>query len=33
MKVMLDGYTQDRFDRLLIVYTKFINTMKQEAGC
>jgi F-type H+-transporting ATPase subunit gamma len=31
LKVMLDGYTQDRFDRLLIIYTKFINTMKQEA--
>ncbi len=30
VKVMLDGYSTDRFDRLLIVYTKFINTMKQE---
>ena len=30
IKVMLDGYTQDRFDRLLIFYTRFINTMKQE---
>ncbi|HYK12748.1 MAG TPA: F0F1 ATP synthase subunit gamma [Burkholderiales bacterium] len=30
IKVMLDGYMQDRFDRLLIFYTKFINTMKQE---
>ncbi len=30
VKVMLDGYTQDRFDRLLIFYTKFVNTMKQE---
>ncbi|MBI4189103.1 MAG: F0F1 ATP synthase subunit gamma [Betaproteobacteria bacterium] len=30
VKVMLDGYTQDRFDRLMIFYTKFINTMKQE---
>jgi F-type H+-transporting ATPase subunit gamma len=30
IKVMLDGYTQDRFDRLLIVSTRFINTMKQE---
>ncbi|MFN9793821.1 MAG: F0F1 ATP synthase subunit gamma, partial [Pseudomonadota bacterium] len=30
LKVMIDGYTQDRFDRLLIVYTKFVNTMKQE---
>jgi F-type H+-transporting ATPase subunit gamma len=30
VKVMLDGYTADRFDRLLIAYTRFINTMKQE---
>ncbi|MCC7484113.1 MAG: F0F1 ATP synthase subunit gamma [Burkholderiales bacterium] len=30
LKVMLDGYSQDRFDRLLIAYTRFINTMKQE---
>ncbi|HYC44561.1 MAG TPA: F0F1 ATP synthase subunit gamma [Burkholderiales bacterium] len=30
VKVMLDGYTSDRFDRLLIFYTRFINTMKQE---
>jgi len=30
IKVMLDGYAQDRFDRLLIAYTRFINTMKQE---
>ena len=30
IKVMLDGYTKDRFDRLMIVYTRFINTMKQE---
>jgi F-type H+-transporting ATPase subunit gamma len=30
VKVMLDGYTQDRFDRLMIAYTRFINTMKQE---
>jgi F-type H+-transporting ATPase subunit gamma len=29
-KVMLDGYTGDRFDRLLIAYTRFVNTMKQE---
>jgi F-type H+-transporting ATPase subunit gamma len=27
---MLDGYTQDRFDRVMVFYTKFINTMKQE---
>ena len=31
VKVMLDGYIHDRFDRLLIIYTKFVNTMKQEA--
>ncbi len=30
IKVMLDGYVQDRFDRLLIANTHFINTMKQE---
>jgi F-type H+-transporting ATPase subunit gamma len=30
IKVMLDGYTKDRFDRLLFGYTRFINTMKQE---
>lgn len=30
VKIMLDGYMQDRFDRLLIAYTRFINTMKQE---
>jgi len=30
VKVMLDSYTRDRFDRLLIGYTRFINTMKQE---
>src|SRR4249919_2865024 len=30
VKVMLDGYTSDRFDRLMLFYTKFINTMKQE---
>jgi F-type H+-transporting ATPase subunit gamma len=30
VKVMLDSYTQDRFDRLLIFSTRFINTMKQE---
>jgi F-type H+-transporting ATPase subunit gamma len=32
VKVMLDGYTQDRFDRLMIFYTKFVNTMKQEVA-
>jgi F-type H+-transporting ATPase subunit gamma len=30
VKVTLDGYTADRFDRLEIFYTRFINTMKQE---
>jgi len=30
MKTMLDGYSSDRFDRLMLVYTRFINTMKQE---
>ncbi len=30
VKVMLNGYTEDRFDRLVIFYTKFLNTMKQE---
>jgi F-type H+-transporting ATPase subunit gamma len=31
VKVMLDGYIEDRFDRLLIAYTRFVNTMKQES--
>ncbi len=31
VKIMLDGYMQDRFDRLMIIYTGFVNTMKQEA--
>jgi F-type H+-transporting ATPase subunit gamma len=30
VKVMLDGYSDDRFDRLMIFYTRFVNTMKQE---
>jgi F-type H+-transporting ATPase subunit gamma len=30
VKIMLDSYISDRFDRLLICYTRFINTMKQE---
>jgi len=30
LKIMLDGYIEDRFDRLEIFYTRFINTMKQE---
>jgi F-type H+-transporting ATPase subunit gamma len=30
VKVMTDGYIADRFDRVLLFYTKFVNTMKQE---
>jgi len=30
VKIMLDGYMSDRFDRLMIAYNRFINTMKQE---
>jgi F-type H+-transporting ATPase subunit gamma len=30
IKVMLDGYTGDRFDRLMLAYNRFVNTMKQE---
>jgi F-type H+-transporting ATPase subunit gamma len=30
IKVMLDGHIQDRFDRVMLVYTGFVNTMKQE---
>ena len=30
MKLMLDDYIADRVDRLVIFYTRFINTMKQE---
>jgi F-type H+-transporting ATPase subunit gamma len=30
LKVMLDGYVGDRFDRLIIAYNRFFNTMKQE---
>jgi len=30
VKVMLDGYARDRFDRVSLFYTRFINTMKQE---
>ena len=30
IKVMLDGYTGDRVDRLMLAYNRFINTMKQE---
>jgi F-type H+-transporting ATPase subunit gamma len=31
LKVMLDGFIASRLDRLMLVYTRFINTMKQEA--
>jgi F-type H+-transporting ATPase subunit gamma len=30
VKLMLDSYIADRFDRLMIFTTRFINTMKQE---
>jgi F-type H+-transporting ATPase subunit gamma len=30
VKVILDGYTSNRFDRVMLAYTRFINTMKQE---
>ena len=30
VKIMLDGYASDQFDQLLLFYTRFINTMKQE---
>ncbi|HEX4985902.1 MAG TPA: F0F1 ATP synthase subunit gamma [Burkholderiales bacterium] len=30
VKVMLDSYTRDRFDRVILFYTRFLNTMKQE---
>jgi F-type H+-transporting ATPase subunit gamma len=30
VKVMLDSYAVDRFDRLILFSTRFINTMKQE---
>ncbi|MEY3502582.1 MAG: hypothetical protein RL763_650, partial [Pseudomonadota bacterium] len=31
VKVMLDAYTEGHLDAVYICYTKFINTMKQEA--
>jgi F-type H+-transporting ATPase subunit gamma len=30
VKVLLDAYTEGRIDTLHIVYTRFVNTMKQE---
>ena len=31
VKVMLDAYTEGKLDAVFLCYTKFINTMKQEA--
>jgi F-type H+-transporting ATPase subunit gamma len=31
VKVMIDGYTEGKIDALYLLYTRFINTMKQEA--
>jgi F-type H+-transporting ATPase subunit gamma len=31
VKVMLDAYADKRYDRVVVFYTRFINTMKQEA--
>ncbi len=33
VKVMIDAYLAGRIDQLHIVYTRFINTMKQEPQC
>ena len=30
VKLVLDGYSIDRFDRVMLFYTRFLNTMKQE---
>ncbi len=30
VKVILDGYIEDRFDQVFIFYNRFINAMKQE---
>ena len=30
IKIVLDGYTNDRFDRVYVFYNRFVNTMKQE---
>ncbi len=30
VKVMLDAYSSGKIDRVVLVYTRFINTMKQE---
>ena len=31
IKIMLDGFAEDRFDRLMMFSTRFVNTMSQEA--
>src|SRR6266702_2826329 len=31
VKVMVDGYTQDRFDRLMLFYTRYIDTIIFQA--
>ncbi|MCC7410470.1 MAG: F0F1 ATP synthase subunit gamma [Gammaproteobacteria bacterium] len=33
IKVMLDGYIEDRFDRVMLFFTRFVNTMRQEPVC
>ncbi len=30
IKVVLDGYNEDKFDQVVLFYNKFVNTMKQE---
>jgi F-type H+-transporting ATPase subunit gamma len=30
IKTMLDGYIQNRFDCIMMFYTRFVNTMKQD---
>ena len=30
LKIMLDGFVENRFDRLVLAYNRFVNTMKQE---
>ena len=32
IKVMLDAYTEDKVDRVYLVYNRFINTMTQKAS-
>jgi F-type H+-transporting ATPase subunit gamma len=33
LKIQLDAYTRGEIDALFIVYTRFLNTMKQEPVC